>query len=157
MDMVKRCISFEVDLEPGHLRTNAARRATRAGGRIVVHKTPEYREAQRRVRVAARRAADGWQLEGPVHVHITTTVRRLHRQGPANGLPFIDVDAVVKGVLDALEHAEIFANDAQVSLLTANKQHDADNPGLLVFASEIGPDESDALTRALMEATRGHG
>jgi Holliday junction resolvase RusA-like endonuclease len=155
VDLVKKSVSFEVALKPGHLKANHAWRHTSKGGRLVVHKRPEYRAAQAQVRRAARAAAAGWQLEGPLHVHVTTFADRVHRQGAAEGLAFIDVDACVKGILDAVEHAGIIETDAQVSLLTACKAHDKESPGIAVHIAEIDEVDAAALSQLLNKVTGG--
>lgn len=153
--MVKKSVSFEVALKPGHLKANHAWRHTSKGGRLVIHKRPEYRAAQAQVRRAARAAAEGWQLEGPLHVHVTTFADRVHRQGAAEGLAFIDCDACVKGILDAVEHAGVIETDAQVSLLTACKAFDKDSPGIAVHIAEIDEADAAALSQLLNRVTGG--
>ncbi len=152
---MKKSVSFEVALKPGHLKANHAWRHASTNGRPVVYKRGEYVAAQAEVMRAAKTAAEGWQLEGAIHVHVTTYAERLHRQGAAEGLAFIDCDACIKGVLDAIEHAGIIESDAQVTLLTACKAHDKANPGIAVHLAEI--DETDAadLSRILKKVTGG--
>jgi Holliday junction resolvase RusA-like endonuclease len=155
MDLVKKSIAFETPVKPGDLKTNHAWRHTTRGGKIVVHKRSEYRSAQAAVRRAARKAADGWQLEGSLHVHITTFAERVHRKGAAAGLAYIDVDACVKGLLDALEHSKVIEDDAQVTLLTACKAYDPKSPGIAVHIAEIDEEDAATLARMLNRVTGG--
>ena len=103
------------------------------------------------MRRAARKAAAGWQLEGPL-LYVTTFADRLHRRGAAEGLAFIDVDACVKGILDAVEHAGIIETDAQVSLLTACKAYDKESPGIAVHIAEIDEVDAAVLSQLLNKA-----
>ena len=154
---IPKSISFDVEMSPGDLRVNNAWRATnhRDSSGMHMYKTPEYRRAQAKVRAAASAAADGWQLEGAVHVHITVFCPRLHRKGAAEGLPMLDVDACVKGTLDALEDAGALGNDAQVMLLSSSKVYQPAAPGIFVHMSELDATSGAELTQRLLAATQG--
>ncbi len=154
---IQKSVSFDVSLSPGDLRVNNAWRATgdRHGRKMRMYKTAEYRQAQAKVCDAARKAADGWTLEGPIHVHLTVFCPRLHRTGAPEGLPMLDVDACTKGVLDALETARVLEDDAQVMLLTSSKVYQPAAPGIYVYASELDETSGAELTQRLLAATQG--
>ena len=64
----------------------------------------------------------GWSMpDGPVTVTITSWWPRVHRTGPAAGMPIGDVDAPVKAVLDALARGGALKDDSQVAIVVASK------------------------------------
>ena len=154
---IPKSISFDVEMSPGDLRVNNAWRAVndRDSSGMHMYKTPQYRQAQAKVRDAASAAADGWQLEGPVHVHITVLCPRMHRTGPAEGLPLLDVDACIKGTLDALEDSGALGNDAQVMLLSSSKVYQPAAPGIFVYMSEVDSSDGAVLTQRLLQVAQG--
>lgn len=62
---------------------------------------------------------------------------RQHRKPPLVGVPFGDIDAPLKGLLDGLEKAGVYTDDSCVIALTVHKQHDAKNPRIEVELWEM--------------------
>jgi len=75
---------------------------------------------------------------GPLEATIVAHWPRQHRQGPASGLPFGDVDAVAKATLDALEAAGVLGDDAQVVELRLVKRYDAEWPRIVIEVRRAG-------------------
>lgn len=120
-------IEFTVSCNPSDLGFNGAvRHARTADGQPITYLSKEYRDARDKVTLEVRMTKA--VFTGPVMVDLVTYYDRLHREGPAEGLPFGDVDATVKGVLDALEKAGTIQDDAQVMAATLLKSYDKNNP-----------------------------
>lgn len=129
-------------------------RVARGGGRseTTMIEGTDYRRWKRRAAKVFRKLAAGRSFAaGPLHVAVVSYWDRKHRQGPADGLPMGDADAVVKAVLDALEaapdtskmkprrraeveaeHAGVFGDDAQVVKVAAVKGYDKKRPRIEV-------------------------
>jgi len=132
-------IEFAFDVKPHHTTINKARQCRcvkpkpgRLRWAAQQYSREEYKAAKRQMREQAdlqlesshrRFDDDPCYADGPVHVVITTHAERVHRQGPANGLAFIDADATTKCVLDALSGVA-YTDDAQVQRVTAEKTTD---------------------------------
>lgn len=98
---------------PGDAKVNHRFRPTLRGGRAVLVKSKIYRDAVGSMARAFEETRTPMQT-GPVMVSIQVWVKRQHRQGPAEGLAFLDVDACCKAVLDALTEAQVYEDDSQV-------------------------------------------
>lgn len=72
-----------------------------------------------------------------VGVSVTAYWPRQHRQPPLVGIPFGDIDAPLKGLLDGLEKAGVYTDDSCIVALTVHKQYDAKQPRLEVELWEI--------------------
>lgn len=115
-----------VDVPPGRFRVNKAyRRGKTWGGGASVHQGDTYADAKS---ILGEKAHLTWiaecgaqQFQGPVAVRIVFRMDKPHRKGPAKHLGYGDIDGPIKGVLDALEAAQVFANDAQVVELSVQK------------------------------------
>lgn len=108
---------------PGPGRING--RFTISRGRLI--KSVDYRRWCARARWAIQRdIGEGVRLVGPVHVEIAVYWPRAHRDGPAVGLAFGDVDALAKATLDSLQAAGAIEDDAQVTRCVMTK-HIAEN------------------------------
>ena len=124
---------------PSGARINAARRATiiRRKGKAIPGTRPDdgakaWRSlAVLELRTRWSRLARG-PLVGPVTLEVHTHWPRCRRSGPASGLPMGDVDATAKAVLDALQHAGVLADDAQVKRLVLVNRYDAKRPRIEV-------------------------
>lgn len=82
-----------------------------------------YKDAKHEMRMLALRSLLGKPTpypEGVVHVEIQTKAPRTHRKGVAVGLAFIDVDAPIKCVLDAISGVA-YTDDSQVQRVVATK------------------------------------
>jgi Holliday junction resolvase RusA-like endonuclease len=130
---------LEVDLAPGDLRINAkaqirkTARGYRIGNSRLYRSAKAYAAQCLRVQWAGREP-----LQGPLSVLIVEEWPRLHRQGPAYGLPLGDLDAPLKGILDALEAAGVVGDDAQVVELRVSKRHS--KPGRIrVVVEQLPP------------------
>ena len=122
-------MKFTTEIDPAHLRINAAwRRGKTRDGKPITYLAPRYAKARAVVATSAADASDGWQFVGPVSVTIAIYFRKLTRTGPADGLPWGDVDGPIKGILDALQHSGVLADDAQVLEVYAIKFRDKDRP-----------------------------
>ena len=134
--------AIEVQMDPGRLAVNQSLEAvTGRGGRVMVRKTGRYRTARAVFgeAVMLQMAAEGLApLVGPLSVTVRAFWPRTHREGPASGLALGDVEAPLKGVLDALEEGGLFADDAQVLEAKVSKRIDAKNPRLLVWVYRLG-------------------
>jgi len=130
--------SFEImfEINPGDLAVNAAWEPARFGERAGIRKTKRHKDARAKLAEAAHLQNPGVQLEGPLAVVIVSYWARQHRQGPAIGLPLGDVDAPVKGILDALGEAGLFGDDAQVVQMHVEKRLSI-VPRIYVAAQEI--------------------
>lgn len=100
---------------------------------------------------------DGQPWDGPVGVTLTFTLDRPNtikpgaRPWPAKRSPgHGDVDKLARTVLDALEDAGVFTNDAQVCVLTTTKCYpdtpdvldQLDHPGVLIRVYAITGDDA---------------
>lgn len=103
-------ISVWVEVPPGFLAVNRAYTRTRTG----VRKSTRYAVGRARVAEALVLAADGETWTGPVSVRI--------RAVWAPGGPVGDVDAPIKGVLDAIEDSGLITNDRDVMEVAATKE-----------------------------------
>ena len=103
------------------------RRTIAARGRLIL--STEYRtNISRMVPTLKRQRVAKGSVEGHVHVRGRVFWKRMHRQGPAAGLAFGDVDAVVKASLDALEKAGVILSDAQAVATSFTKHYDKERP-----------------------------
>ena len=78
--------------------------------------------------------------DGMLEVKVLAFWPKSHRTGPAAGAPLGDVDAVAKACMDALGHAGILDDDAQVMRLICVKSHDKAAPRIEIRlrAFEVG-------------------
>lgn len=126
-------------VHPGLLRNNRRICARAVGRRAQFYAAREYKAARAALEEELRQARGGEPpVEGPVEVQVATYWPRRHRQGPANGLALGDVDASLKGILDALEGADVLGDDAQVVRLLAAKELASGLPGILVRVYSLG-------------------
>jgi Holliday junction resolvase RusA-like endonuclease len=97
------------------------------GARVVLSKG--YRN-WRALAVACMRLAPVRERfpDGPLVVSVAAYWPTKHNVGPAAGLPRGDVDAVGKACLDALGHAGIIGDDAQVMSASMVKAYDRQAP-----------------------------
>ena len=122
-------MKFTTEIDPAHLRINAAwRRGKTRDGKPITYLSAKYSHARAVVATAAADASNGWRFVGPVSVTIAIYFRKLTRTGPADGLPWGDVDAPIKGILDALQHSGVLADDGQVIEVYAIKRRDKERP-----------------------------
>lgn len=117
-----------VDMNPGDLSVNSAYRAGRdRRGVTRVRKSKRYAAAQSLVGETAllellERGLD--PLRGAVRVR----VRCYWADAGSTGLGLGDVDNPIKGILDALQAAGVFADDAQVIGVEVEKHVDPERP-----------------------------
>lgn len=119
-----------IPMDPGPARANTRKqcRCIRAGGkpRASAYTADEYKAAKSQIHTSAKSqiAQAGFPVplipSGPVLLRVTVTPARMHRSGPAAGLPLIDADAVAKCVMDALTGAA-YTDDAQVVRVDSGK------------------------------------
>lgn len=129
-----------VSINPGDLRINAAFRVGKDGrGKAVIYKSRLYENARAIVGEAAMlRMVGRPPLSGPLVLSLREFWPRRHREGAAIGLALGDVDGPLKGVLDALEEGDVFADDAQiVRLERIEKFVDAKHPRIEVSVVEL--------------------
>jgi Holliday junction resolvase RusA-like endonuclease len=125
-------LAFTVEMNPGDLAVNSAYRSGRdRRGRVRVRKSVRFAAARALVGESALLAALRGRLEplgGPVRV-----VLRCYWATPGtSGLGRGDVDGPIKGALDSLEEAGVFADDAQIDRIEVEKFVDPDRPRIEV-------------------------
>lgn len=123
-------IAVVVHGPPGPAKVNTRAAPTIRRGRPSMRPENAY-ERWRAKAIAAVRAAiplPAEPLAGPLQAEIRAYWPRTHRQGPAEGLAVGDVDAVIKAVLDAIQHSGAVADDAQFVLVEARKFSDSKFP-----------------------------
>lgn len=129
-------LSLFVGMDPGKLAVNRAWRAyRRRDGSLGVRKSQAYKGARAKLAEAVhlRMMRQGMEpLEGPLVLDVKVHWKREHQEGPAQGLPMGDVDAPLKGILDALEDAGAYAEDAQVVSVCVSKAHSKSRPGVFL-------------------------
>lgn len=118
-------ITFVVPGNPGDGRINGWK-VPIARGRSIL--SAPYRRWRARAVVAILATPGRPELDEPVRVRVDTYWPRLHRSGPAAGLPLGDADACIKASLDAIEHAGVIATDALVESVEAWRHHDKGEP-----------------------------
>ncbi len=120
---------------PGHPKTKGSLTPINSGrltGRVVLRDTPASKRWRQLVAYAVSGAMRGvtqaWPLEGPVRVtvvyRLAVTEERLIEQGSG------DVDKLDRNLLDALQDAGLYRNDAQVVRCWSDKVADLENPGM---------------------------
>jgi len=110
-------LTFVLPIAPGELAVNRAWRKTTHGMR----RSQRYTEAIRAVSGDIRGALGDWPYRDfPVEV-------RIDAFWPS---PKGDIDAPIKGILDALEKSGVIRNDDQVTRLYVSKAVDEENPRL---------------------------
>lgn len=116
------------DVDPGRLAINRAKMCKCVpigNGRCkpASYKTDDHRRASEELSASARMTW-GPDLpiypDGPVVIEIESFVARAHRKGPAVGLAFIDDDAAVKAVRDAL-NGIAYTDDSQIITTISRK------------------------------------
>ncbi len=112
----------EVAIPPGDLAVNRAWRKTPEG----MMKSAVYKETRNLLRDEIRLAYEGTWV-GWVRVEIV-------EYWPEDKG---DVDAPIKGVLDALQAARVIEDDKRVQKVTAEKFWDPDNPRIVVKVEGI--------------------
>lgn len=63
-------------------------------------------------------------IDGPIYVQIDLPCLRICRQEFNDGIPFGDIDAPIKCILDALQTAGVFHDDSQITHLVVRKTFD---------------------------------
>jgi Holliday junction resolvase RusA-like endonuclease len=134
-------LAFLIEAPPGWAAIN---RKISGRGHKLSDAYLSFREyAQYAVTLAKAKAAQGGEaLELPVpwkriQVQIVCYWPTCYRKGPRAGIPRGDVDAPVKGILDALEHAGVYTDDAHVCGLLVVKLHDPVQPRVEVTLAEL--------------------
>jgi Holliday junction resolvase RusA-like endonuclease len=87
----------------------------------------EYANGLMRRAMPSMLTASPWR-DGPLAVTVSAYWLTCNRTGAAADIARGDVDAVAKACLDALEHAGVLTDDAQVVSLTCAKAHDRRDP-----------------------------
>ena len=110
--------------KPGDAKVNHRFIPAVRGKQAVLVKSKKYRDAVRSMQTEflAQATRKGAWCPGPLRVTVCVRVHRKHRAGPAEGLAYIDVDACCKAVLDALQHGDVIADEAQVRELRICKE-----------------------------------
>lgn len=129
---------------PGHPKTKGSLEVINSGrltGRPVLRDTPASKRWRQLVAYATQRAMAERQningstplvgpIEGPVRIEViyrlAVTEERLIEQGSG------DVDKLDRNLLDALQDAGLYANDAQVVRCWSEKVSDLQTPGMSV-------------------------
>lgn len=129
---------------PGDLAINRKAAMRGRGSRKWIGKSQGYTAAQNDARMftLAEVGKRRWRktTSGPIWVVVHTVWPRRHRTDGLDGYPLGDVDATVKGVLDALKHAGVYDDDARVlgSFLTKSGVGDIlHEPGIVVSAGGL--------------------
>ena len=135
-------LEVRIDAQPGWAAIN---RKTKGRGHMLSDAYLAYREAAIYAvsQLRLRAEAAGRPLTLPVPWHRVSaqllcywpTVHR--RKGPHAGLPRGDIDAPVKGTLDALAHAGVYDDDTRVCGLMVLKFHDPANPRVHATLEEL--------------------
>lgn len=118
-------VELHLDIEPESLAINQAKRAAIKGrgkaAKPFLRPSEEFKKAFIDARDAVRKFTCTIRIQqakafdlGPVKVTITFVTKRTHRQGPAKGMAFLDSDAPVKAIFDALEKGGLLGDDAQI-------------------------------------------
>jgi len=121
-------MKFVVRIDPSRFHVNRAYRAgkTLREGKAIVYQGVKYASAKALLAEQAHLQWDRPPLLEPVDVHIC-----LFFKG-AQG----DIDGPIKGILDALEDAEVYKSDAQVDGLSVFKFHKSPQPRVEIEVSE---------------------
>jgi|14BtaG_2_1085337.scaffolds.fasta_scaffold28605_2 Holliday junction resolvase RusA-like endonuclease len=131
-----------VSMDPGRARSNIRKQCRCLGKRASAYTSTAYKAAKALIASSVRRqCADRQQALplvalGPVRVTIWASPPRTHRTGPAQGLPLLDADAVIKCVLDALIGVA-YEDDSQVLEVQAGKEPKGDETGIRIWVEEI--------------------
>jgi len=148
---------FVLDVSPGSLAINRAYRAHKAGRRIYVKKSDEYKHTVLAVANYLRGEwGDSPQLKGSVSVTLVSNWTRQNQKGHLKDIPWGDIDAFIKGVLDALEQSGIVENDTQCTHLEVFKNV-ADSPSIELFIEKrenFYSDNDTALTQLKARASK---
>lgn len=130
-----------IDAQPGW---GAINRKTKGRGHTLSDQYLAYRDAVAyavtRAEAAAKAAGTPLTLPLPWHrisIQLMCYWPTVYRTGERAGIPRGDIDAPVKGTLDALEKAGVFLDDAQVSGLMVLKFHDPVQPRVLAILEEL--------------------
>lgn len=111
-------------IDPAPLTKNARKRCSCRGGRPSSYTKPESAQAFAEFTMRARIAWCGESFpvypSGPVVIEIDVTPKRVHAKGCAKGLAFMDDDAPVEAVRDALQGIAYTA-DAQCKRTISEK------------------------------------
>jgi Holliday junction resolvase RusA-like endonuclease len=139
-DLVSSAKTFRVVIpgNPGAAKVNTRTTSivvpskTARSGRARVVLSKGYRDWRTLATGLMRRAlpsmvAPPWR-EGPLAVTVSAYWPTCNRTGAAADIARGDVDAVAKACLDALEHAGVLTDDAQVVSLTCAKAYDRRDP-----------------------------
>ena len=118
-------IEATLDVDPGRLTTNAAKRCMCIGGKPRSRTQADHTAASDELTMKAKFAWLGESFpvfpDGPVIVEIEVTPKRIHDTGAcAEGLAFMDDDAPVKAIRDAL-NGVAYTDDAQVKRTISEK------------------------------------
>jgi Holliday junction resolvase RusA-like endonuclease len=136
------------DIDPGRLAINKAKRCKCVpigGGKCkpASYKTDDHRRASEELSASARMT---WgpdfpiYPDGPVVIEIESFGLQQHRKGPAVGLAFIDDDACVKAVRDALIGIA-YTDDSQVVTTISSKSTIQTTPCIRVRIYRPGEDQ----------------
>lgn len=130
-----------IDAQPGW---GAINRKTKGRGHTLSDQYIAFREATAyavlQAQAKAEAAGEPFDLPLPWHrisVQLLCYWPTVYRTGKRAGIPRGDIDAPVKGTLDALEKAGVFPDDAQVSGLMVLKFHDPVQPRVLAILEEL--------------------
>ncbi len=115
-------LEVSVAIPPGDLAVNQAWRKTPDG----MAKSAVYKESRDLLRDEFRLVHDGMCTDW-------VAVEIVEYWPEDKG----DVDAPIKGVLDAMQAARVVLDDKQVQIVTAAKRVDADNPRILVRVESL--------------------
>lgn len=118
----------EILLSPGDLAVNRAWRTRKNGGMV---KSALYRVSRKLAAAELRAAAE--DHEWPVHHFAGEVSVRITAYWPGQRG---DVDAPVKGILDALQHAGVVMDDRQVCSVSCTRYCDLKNPRMIVHVAE---------------------
>jgi Holliday junction resolvase RusA-like endonuclease len=132
---------FVIEGNPGEAKSNTRLKAIRVGRGARLVSGRDCKAWERFAVASIRSQARGWKIaDGSVTVVVTAYWPRQHRQGPALGLAFGDVDAVLKSPLDVLQTAGVLGDDAQVVSIVGLKAVDAERPRveILVASGVLG-------------------
>lgn len=113
-----------LEIDPGRFHVNRAYRAGKTkGGRSIVYQGTTYTSAKALLGEQAHLEFDRRPFMGPVTVTIDLHFPEMKR-GHIHG----DIDGPIKGILDALQDAQVYCNDAQVESLAVAKFCDPERP-----------------------------
>lgn len=130
-----------IDAQPGWAAIN---RKTQGRGHKLSDGYLAFREATAyavsQLRIKAQAAGKPLGLPVPWHrvsVQLLCYWPTVHRKGPLAGLPRGDIDAPVKGTLDALQLAGLVDDDGRVCGLMVLKFHDPARPRVHATLEEL--------------------